>query len=77
MSTATATVTAPGSATPARPPAPRGEVTQLRVLHSEWIKLRTLRSTFWTLIGGDGRADRLRIAVLRGHRQPLAAHGAG
>ncbi|SEG92891.1 hypothetical protein SAMN05216223_126132 [Actinacidiphila yanglinensis] len=26
-------------------------VTQARVLHSEWIKLRTLRSTFWTLIG--------------------------
>lgn len=26
-------------------------VTQARVLLSEWIKLRTLRSTFWTLIG--------------------------
>ncbi|MEC3997518.1 ABC transporter permease [Actinacidiphila sp. DG2A-62] len=31
-------------------PAPRGEVTQLRVLHSEWIKLRSLRSTFYTLL---------------------------
>ncbi|MDF9816014.1 ABC transporter permease [Streptomyces sp. SPB162] len=27
----------------------RGHVTQLRVLHSEWIKLRTLRSTLVTL----------------------------
>jgi ABC-type transport system involved in multi-copper enzyme maturation permease subunit len=26
-----------------------GKVTQLRVLNSEWIKLKTLRSTFWTL----------------------------
>ncbi|MCM2421991.1 ABC transporter permease [Streptomyces sp. RKAG293] len=30
-------------------PAVRGHVTQLRVLHSEWIKLRTLRSTLVTL----------------------------
>jgi ABC-type transport system involved in multi-copper enzyme maturation permease subunit len=28
-----------------------GKVTQTRVLNSEWIKLRTLRSTFWTLFG--------------------------
>ncbi|MEV5709819.1 ABC transporter permease subunit [Actinoallomurus sp. NPDC052274] len=26
-----------------------GRVTQVRVLNSEWIKLRTLRSTFWSL----------------------------
>ncbi|MEL5955236.1 ABC transporter permease [Streptomyces sp. CLV115] len=33
-----------------RPPrAARGQVTQARVLHSEWIKIRTLRSTFFTL----------------------------
>ncbi|MFI1093171.1 ABC transporter permease [Streptomyces sp. NPDC020917] len=31
-------------------PAARGHVTQARVLHSEWIKLRTLRSTFFTLL---------------------------
>jgi ABC-type transport system involved in multi-copper enzyme maturation permease subunit len=31
-------------------PAPRGHVTQARVFHSEWIKLRTLRSTFFTLL---------------------------
>ncbi|SEO02757.1 ABC-2 transporter permease [Actinacidiphila rubida] len=31
-------------------PAPRGHVTQIRVLYSEWIKLRTLRSTFFTLL---------------------------
>ncbi|MBM9503990.1 ABC transporter permease subunit [Actinacidiphila acididurans] len=31
------------------PAAPRGQVTQARVLRSEWIKMRTLRSTFWTL----------------------------
>lgn len=30
--------------------APRGEVTQLRVVKSEWIKLRTLRSTYATLV---------------------------
>lgn len=48
MSTATATAPARGAGAGT---APRGEVTQARVLHSEWIKLRTLRSTFWTLIG--------------------------
>jgi ABC-2 type transport system permease protein len=31
-------------------PARRGRVTQLRVLHSEWIKLRSLRSTYLTLL---------------------------
>jgi ABC-2 type transport system permease protein len=30
-------------------PARTGKVTQARVLYSEWIKLRTLRSTFWSL----------------------------
>jgi hypothetical protein len=39
------------SAHPGTAGAPRGQVTQARVLHAEWIKLRTLRSTFWTLIG--------------------------
>lgn len=34
--------------------ASRGQVTQLRVLHSEWIKLRTLRSTFFTLVAAVG-----------------------
>jgi ABC-2 type transport system permease protein len=34
----------------AQRPRPRGEVTQARVLYSEWIKLRTLRSTFYTLL---------------------------
>jgi ABC-2 type transport system permease protein len=38
MSTATAARTAPP-----------GRVTQLHVLNSEWIKLRSLRSTFWSL----------------------------
>jgi ABC-2 type transport system permease protein len=37
-------------ANPAPAAAPGGQVTQLRVLHSEWIKLRTLRSTFLTLL---------------------------
>ncbi len=32
------------------PEAERGEVTQLRVIHSEWIKLRSLRSTLFTLL---------------------------
>jgi ABC-type transport system involved in multi-copper enzyme maturation permease subunit len=39
-----------GAVPPAAPTAPRGQVTQLRVLHSEWIKMRSLRSTFYTLI---------------------------
>ena len=44
------TMTPTGTAAQAAPPAaPRGKVTQARVLHSEWIKLRTLRSTFYTL----------------------------
>jgi ABC-type transport system involved in multi-copper enzyme maturation permease subunit len=52
----TGTVTAPvgrsgGEAGGGTKP-PRGEVTQVRVMQSEWIKLRTLRSTFWTLFGG-------------------------
>ncbi|WP_329129129.1 ABC transporter permease subunit [Streptomyces sp. NBC_01476] len=47
--TTTTPATAP-TAAPARPAAPRARVTQARVLHSEWIKLRTLRSTFYTLI---------------------------
>jgi ABC-2 type transport system permease protein len=33
---------------PVRPAA--GRITHARVLHSEWVKLRTLRSTFWTLL---------------------------
>lgn len=32
------------------PEAERHEVTQLRVIHSEWIKLRSLRSTLFTLL---------------------------
>ncbi|MGR6974688.1 ABC transporter permease [Streptomyces cynarae] len=32
------------------PAAERGEVTQLRVIRSEWIKLRSLRSTLFTLL---------------------------
>lgn len=47
MSTATATATPPESRE-----RPRAEVTQARVLHSEWIKMRTLRSTFYTLLAG-------------------------
>lgn len=33
-----------------RPATAGGHVTQARVLHSEWVKLRTLRSTFFTLL---------------------------
>jgi ABC-type transport system involved in multi-copper enzyme maturation permease subunit len=45
------TTTIPAASTPQTTvEAPRGHVTQLRVLHSEWIKLRTLRSTFYTLL---------------------------
>ncbi|CAG7610081.1 ABC transporter permease [Actinacidiphila bryophytorum] len=50
MSTTTSTVMAGGPVPPAAAAAPRGHVTQLRVFHSEWIKMRSLRSTFYTLI---------------------------
>ncbi len=46
----TLTPTSPSAGPAAAPSVPRGRVTQLRVLHSEWIKLRTLRSTFYTLL---------------------------
>jgi ABC-2 type transport system permease protein len=42
--TATATATAPGTTRAAGP-----HLTFPRVVRSEWIKLRTLRSTYWTL----------------------------
>ena len=38
------------TAAPLIPAAGRGEVTQLRVIRSEWIKLRSLRSTLFTLL---------------------------
>ncbi|MFJ9901048.1 ABC transporter permease subunit [Streptomyces sp. NPDC091280] len=41
MTTVTATVI---------PETERGELTQLKVIHSEWIKLRSLRSTLFTLL---------------------------
>lgn len=47
----TMTTTTEPTATAAPKTAARGEVTQRRVFRSEWIKLWTLRSTFWTLIG--------------------------
>jgi ABC-2 type transport system permease protein len=47
----TMTPTGPATVTgPAKTVTPQGRVTQIRVLHSEWIKLRTLRSTFYTLL---------------------------
>ncbi|MFF7159602.1 ABC transporter permease subunit [Streptomyces sp. NPDC008139] len=48
----TATIDKAPETPEARRTGPRGEVTLARVLHSEWIKLRTLRSTFYTLIAG-------------------------
>jgi ABC-2 type transport system permease protein len=46
------TTTAATTESPTLPfaPAPGARVTQLRVLRSEWIKLRSLRSTFFTLL---------------------------
>ena len=36
---------------PSPPPGrARGQVTQARILSSEWVKLRTVRSTFFTLV---------------------------
>jgi len=46
------------SATATTPPVPRlahtGRVTQLRVFHSEWTKLRSVRSTLWSLFAAVG-----------------------
>jgi ABC-type transport system involved in multi-copper enzyme maturation permease subunit len=44
----TATTVAPPTTPPATGAA--AKVTQLRVINSEWIKLRSLRSTVWTLL---------------------------
>ncbi|MGC0419559.1 ABC transporter permease [Embleya sp. AB8] len=51
MSTATTTAGPAGPAAPVfvSPAAGRGKVTFARVLHAEWIKLRSLRSTLWVL----------------------------
>ena len=44
-------MTAARSATPARPPGPAIQrVSQARVVHSEWTKLRSLPSTAWSLL---------------------------
>jgi ABC-2 type transport system permease protein len=42
------------TATLVRPTETVGEVTQLRAIKSEWIKLRSLRSTFWSLLAAGG-----------------------
>jgi ABC-2 type transport system permease protein len=46
------------NATATTPPVPRlahtGRVTQLRVFHSEWTKLRSVRSTLWSLFAAVG-----------------------
>ncbi len=47
---APATRVAP-SAVPRRLPAPPTKRIGRNVLHSEWTKLRTVRSTYWTLVG--------------------------
>lgn len=50
---------------------PVGKVTQLRVLNSEWIKLRTLRSTFWSLFVAIGLMDGLSMLFSWGFTQRL------
>src|SRR5258708_9844667 len=63
----TATLTPPPAAT-------AGKVTQVRVLRAEWIKFRTLRSTFYTLVaavvamGGLGLLFSLGLASRLGER---------
>jgi ABC-type transport system involved in multi-copper enzyme maturation permease subunit len=49
--------TAPGPVTQTAP----SRVTLTRVLSSEWIKLRTLRSTFWSLVAAVGMMIALSI----------------
>lgn len=53
---------------------PAGRVTQLRVLHSEWIKLRTLRSTFWSLAAAIALMDGFAMLFSWGFVQRLANH---
>jgi ABC-2 type transport system permease protein len=49
---ATTVIPAQPRQVPSRPPAPAGErVTQARAIHSEWIKWRTLRSSWFMLLG--------------------------
>lgn len=51
---------------------PAGRVTQLRVLSSEWIKLRTLRSTFWSLFAAIALMDGLSMLFSWGFTQRLS-----
>jgi len=50
----TAVVETPAGAPAAGRPRPGEKVTLGRVLNSEWIKFRTLRSTFWSLVVAAG-----------------------
>jgi hypothetical protein len=73
MSAATASAT-PSSA-PAATSVAKGKVTQLRVLNSEWIKLRTLRSTPITLLVGVVAMVGLGILVTYLKATHLDRHG--
>lgn len=66
MTTATATTTT----TAVRP----GNVTQTRVLHSEWIKLRSLRSTFWSLFAATVATIGLGLLFSWGFASRLSDH---
>jgi ABC-2 type transport system permease protein len=53
---------------------PAGKVTQLRVLNSELIKIRTLRSTFWTLLAAVVATFGLGLVFSWGFATRLADH---
>jgi ABC-type transport system involved in multi-copper enzyme maturation permease subunit len=62
-------------------PAGQGRVTQMRVLNSEWIKFRTLRSSFYSLLAAIALMDGLAMLfswgfenrISSGHHFPDAA----
>jgi ABC-2 type transport system permease protein len=57
----------------ANPPAGGGQLSLLRVVNSEWIKFRTLRSTIWTLVA----TVVVMVGMVTAFSALLASHGAG
>lgn len=51
-----------------------GRVTQVRVLNSEWIKLRTLRSTFWSLFAATAATIGLGLLFSWGFATRVSDH---
>lgn len=80
MTATTAPAPAAGAAAPARRAADGAHVTFARVVHAEWLKLWTLRSTYWTLAVAvllmAGIAA-LGAVSLRSFREPIEGMASG